>query len=121
MIYLRNTTDPQTVLIPMEAWNAITLWETISRSGENRFKAMFDNKDIEVEEGPGDEEGVSEFGHYARLVLRLPEGLADGSYEMTVEMTEPASLVGKQTFVVQVGDYNPEVVEYDKTIVYEQY
>lgn len=121
MIYLRNTTDPQTALFPMEAWNGIDIWESAARQGNLAFKAMFDNKEIEVDESPGEEEGPSEFGHYARLVLGLPEGLADGSYELTLEVTAPASMVGKQTFVVQVGDYDAEKVEYEKTIEYEQY
>lgn len=119
MIYLRNTTDPQIVLLPFEAWNGIELWEADS-FGHFTFKAMLDNKEIEVEDDP-EEDYPSEFGHYAGLGLILPEGLADGSYEFTLEITAPASLVGKQTFVVQVGDYDAEKVEYEKTIEYEQY
>lgn len=120
MIYLRNTTDPQIVLLPLEAWNGNDFFTPEEHSGEATWKAMFDNKDIVVGEDP-DEAYPSEFGHYLRLSVILPEGLADGSYELTLEVTAPASMVGRQTFVVQVGDYDAEKVEYEKTIEYEQY
>lgn len=121
MLYLRNTTDLQYVVVPLERWNGIALWEADDRKGNFAFKAKFDNKDIEIEEGPGEEESPSEFGHYARLAFRLPEGVADGSYELTLAVTAPAELAGSQSYVVQVGDYVAASTEYEKTIEYEQF
>ena len=121
MLYLRNTTDLQFVVVPLECWNGVTLWEAEIRQGDVALKAKFDNKDIEVVEGPGDAESPSEVGHYARLALRLPEVVADGSYELTLTVTEPAELAGFQSYVVQVGDYVAATTEYEKTIEYEQF
>lgn len=125
MIYLNNTTDLQFVPIPFEAWDSDDLIE--AGGGEYYFKATFDNKGVEIF-GPGDygyPEDVSDvswFGHYWLMGVRLPEGIADGSYELMLGLYLGEDVLTEQTYVVQVGAYHDrQVTEYDKTIEYDQY
>lgn len=116
MLYLRNTTDLQYVIVPLECWNGYDLENGMA--GFSIWRATFDGRDIAVVEA-----GVeySEFGHYVRLGVVLPEGVANGSYELTLTATAPAALAGGQSYVVQVGDYVAATTEYEKTIEYEQF
>ena len=126
MIYLKNTTQKQWVPIPIQRWN---LFDFEEQEGETRdageiFHSTFDGKDIVVEYGgivPGGMSGESDFGHYFLMGFKLPEGLSDGSYELELYITEPARLAGRETYVVQVGDYDATPTKYEKIVEYEQY
>lgn len=116
MLYLRNTTDLQYVIVPLERWNGHDLADIAT--GFWIWRATFDGRDIPVVQA---NEEYSEFGHYVRLGVVLPEGLANGSYELSLTVTAPAELAGSQSYVVQVGDYVAATTEYEKTIEYEQF
>ena len=126
MIYLKNTTQKQWVPIPIQRWNLFDLEE---EEGETRdsgeiFHSTFDGKDIEVEYGgivPGGMSVESDFGHYLLCGFKLPEGLPDGSYEFVLYINEPARLAGRESYVVQVGNYDYSPVKYEKIVEYEQY
>ena len=125
MIYLKNTTEKQWVPIPLQRWNIFDLEEEgEARDAGEIFRSTFDGKDIEVEYGgivPGGMSTESDFGHYMLMGFKLPEGLSDGSYEFELYINEPARLAGRETYVVQVGDYDAAPTPYEKTIEYEQY
>lgn len=115
MINLRNTTEPQTVAIPLEEpW-------TFPEQGEAytfTLRSPFDEVDI-IPAFDGDREGddISEFGHYALLGLTLPEDLPDGSYEYIFKDPNGRKVA---CGCCTVGDYIDIAGEYEKTISYEQ-
>lgn len=123
MIYLNNTTAPQLFVVPMTAWNGYDLLAVDNSEGAFTLKAVFDNKEVEIiwEPFPPQIASGSDFGNYIAFYIALPEGVASGSYELKLTITSPEQLVGQQTYVVQVGEYEPQVTDYEKTIEYEQY
>ena len=113
MLYLDNITTPQTIDLPLERWNALEVEvDTVT------WRAMFDGREIDVAVNVDE---ASIFGHYMRLTVTLPEGIADGSYELALEIAEPSPLAGRQSYVAQVGDYVAADTQYNHSIEYEQY
>lgn len=107
MIYLANTSEPQSVAIPVEEpWDGTT--------GTMTLRSTFDAVDIAV--GITSAE-PSEFGHYALLTVTLPIDLPDGSYEYRLTIGDKVLAGGCCT----IGDYTPAVTRYEKTVEYEQY
>lgn len=114
MINLRNTTEPQTVAIPLEEpW----IFPASGEAYTFTLRSPFDEVDIIPTLIPTQTGDVTEFGHYALLGLILPEDLPDGSYEYIFK--DPA---GRKVAsgCCTVGDYIDIAGEYEKTISYEQ-
>lgn len=115
MIYLANITDAQAVAIPLE--------EPWALPGEGEIytltlRSTFNAADIAVTYNGSDDDGISEFGHYALVDIELPADLPDGSYEY--RFCDPSGQV-VASGCVTIGDYAPDVTRYDKTVEYEQY
>lgn len=112
MIYLNNTTEPQTVAIPLEEpW-------TFPEPGEAytfTLRSTFCETTITPTEGEG---GTTELGHYATLGLTLPEDLPEGSYEYAFR-DHTGRLVASGCCTL--GAYAPEVEDYDNIVTYEPY
>lgn len=130
MIYLRNITDEQRILLPValtagepagvytfELFSTVnrekvvdlTLGEVFKGSFDASFSAAFDA----FKRGPAGETT----GNYYAFNLGLPAGLPDGEYEY--RLTNAGETIASG--VVTVGDYTNESTEYNKDVTYEQY
>lgn len=110
MIYLKNTTSPQTVFVPLAmdsgsdpAGASVRLVSTVGLSspelsGVNVSRA-----------------GTA--GGWLAVTLTLPEGLADGSYEYRVEADGAVLSSG----CAQIGDYDRGTGQYERKTIYKQY
>ena len=110
MIYLDNTTSPQTVLVPLAADNgadlsraSVTLVSTVGLSspelsGVNVSRA-----------------GTA--GGWLAVTLSLPADAAPGSYEYRVEAGGKTLSSG----CAQLGVYDAGTKQYEKNIIYKQY
>lgn len=128
MIYLNNTTETQWVPVPLQRWNAQALDLTEGWPGLLDVICTFDNRPIVVllpMDAPQDKAVESDFGHYILIGLQIVSEddapITEGSHELTLEIRSPEALAGRETFVVQVGDYDTAPTEYEQTITYEQY
>lgn len=112
MIYLNNTTEPQTVAIPLEEpWTFLEPGEAYTFTLRSTF--------CETTLTPTEENGgVSELGHYAILEFTLPEDLPEGSYEYAFR-DHTGRLVASGCCTL--GAYAPEVEDYDNIVTYEPY
>lgn len=105
MIYLRNTTEPQELLIPRNGTGAV---ERLLFTAVNTVD-LARRIDQEVTDQAGSD-------LYAKVSVSLPEDIPDGEYEYT--LSDGDTLVSSGLLVV--GDY-AKPNEYDKEISYEQY
>ena len=105
MIYLRNTTEPQELLIPRNGTGAV---EGLLFTAVNTVDLTM-RIDQEVTDQAGSD-------LYAKVSVSLPEDIPDGEYEYTLSAGD--TLVSSGLLVV--GDY-AKPNEYDKEISYEQY
>lgn len=116
MIYLNNTTEPQTVAIPLEEpWTFPEPGEAYTFTLRSTFceTTVTPNYDGDYEGGD-----LSELGHYALLGIVLPEDLPDGSYEYAFR-DHTGRLVASGCCTL--GAYAPEVEDYDNIVTYEPY
>lgn len=110
MIYLKNTTSPQTVFVPLAMDNgsdpagaSVRLVGTVGLSSPEL-------SGVNVRRA-----GTA--GGWLAVTLTLPEGLADGSYEYRVEAGGETLSSG----CAQVGVYDAGTNQYEKDIIYKQY
>lgn len=107
MINLRNTADAQLVLIPIE-----------EPAGDAPYTLTLRSTFDEVDVAPTwESDDLSEFGHYAELLVDLPADLPDGSYEYTLTDASGRKVAGG---CMTLGDYDADAEIYDKDISYEQ-
>ena len=118
----------QWVPVPLQRWNAQGLDLTEGWPGLLDLFCTFDNRPINVAipmDAPQGKAVESDFGHYILLGLQIVSEddapIAPGSHELTLEIRSPKALAGRETYVVQVGDYDAAPTPYEKTIEYEQY
>lgn len=107
MINLRNTTEPQTVAIPLEEPAGVMPYTLTLRS-------TFDEVTIALS-WAGDE--LTEFGHYVEVAVQLPADLPDGSYEYDLTDAQGRKVAGG---CVKIGNYDDTAESYEKSISYEQ-
>ena len=105
MIYLRNSTEPQELLIPRNGTGA----------AEGLLFTAVNTVDLTMRI---DQEVTDQAGSdlYAKVSVSLPEDIPDGEYEYALSAGD--TLVSSGLLVV--GDY-AKPNEYDKGISYEQY
>ncbi len=104
MLYLKNRTDAQMLMIP----------KYMTASGENLsllLKSTIDKVSLSLDVT---DEGSSAL--YYMVSVTLPNGVQTGEYEYT--LMEDG--VTKSNGLLMVGD-SADIVEYSKTITYEQY
>lgn len=107
MINLRNITDAQLLRIPLEEPAGAMPYTLTLRStfDEVALAASWESDDL------------SEFGHYAELLVQLPAELPNGSYEYTLTDAQGRKVAGG---CVTLGDYGDDTESYEKSISYEQ-
>ena len=105
MLYLDNTTDPQTVLIPREVDARAAVLDLELRST------------VTQRVYPLNVTSARDGHHYWAVRFSLPEGMEDGEYEYTARVGVNAVASG----LAVVGDYSDEKTIYNKAITYEQY
>ena len=105
MIYLINTTDPQTAYVPRDTDAVGTLRFTLRSTIDLDTVVDAVVLDLNIHH------------RYYSVAIQLPEGSPTGEYEYT--FTAGATVVSSGVAVV-VADPNA-VHEYNKTVQYEQY
>lgn len=104
MIYLKNISDVQTLLLPRNGENAsdsmtLSIWNTIDRE-----RLSFEVQDL------------GEPGIYCKVQVSLPEGIQEGEYEYCLESDEGVISSGLLNIGSSVGPS-----EYEKETTYRQY
>lgn len=131
MIYLRNTTDAQTVRIPASSPKAggivtLEMVNVINRGAALSFdfdQAVYlaDADGALVHDAEDRQIAVADRGDSSRLyyvlTVELPEGIPEGEYEYTARIGGDVVSCG----LAIVGEPAPAVASYDKPVQYEQY
>lgn len=103
MVYIKNTTESQRILLPKnvdgEGQMDLRIWNTIDREGFT----------LEVSDIP-----MSRL--YYNLAITLPQGLSDGEYEYSLELDGDVLSSG----LMIIGE-SEGADEYNRKITYQQY
>lgn len=104
MLYLRNTTELQWLMIPKDIGSASRELSLLVKSTVDKAALSLDVLDNGT------------FEHYYNVKLNLPSGMEDGEYEYS--LLEDGKSLSKG--LLMLGKSAP-MGEYNKTITYEQY
>ena len=104
MIYLKNISEEQTILVPKNG-------EMVTGDVTLVMCNTTDHQEVTL---PVREQTTSQI--YVKMAVALPEGLADGEYQYT--LMDGNILVSQG--LLYVGDLHP-TSQYEKTIRYKQY
>lgn len=104
MLYLRNTTELQWLMIPKDINSASRDFSLLVKSTVDKTALSLDVLDNGT------------FDHYYNVKLNLPSGMVDGEYEYS--LLEDGKSISKGLLMIGKAE---RVSEYNKTISYEQY
>lgn len=104
MLYLRNITDPQVLMIPRDVQTSARSFSLLLTSTIDKVSRSFDVLDD------------GSLNHYFLVSVSLPAGMADGEYKYSLMESGMIRSCG----LLILGE-NERSTEYNKTISYEQY
>lgn len=104
MIYLKNISDAQTLMVPRNGESLTGEMSLSVRNTTDLTETILTMTDLNTSD------------HYFNLAVALPDGLADGEYQYTLKNGEIKVSCG----LLIIGELRkPD--EYEKTITYKQY
>ena len=131
MIYLKNTTDPQVVRIPvslpkLDGIVTLRLVNTIDRGPAvdcdfDQAVYLVDALGAFVHDADGKQVAVADIGDTSRLyyvlTVELPDDMPEGEYEYTATVGDVTVSCG----LAILGDRDSDTEQYENTVTYEQY